>query len=150
MATSALTPEFLAVSESRTAQRQLGFWPNLFTCWQQPLETGAFASCAALAQGASLMASSSGLDFPHALAPSTLSRQLVHITATNPRMQMNFIGASIFVFLCLTSSQFTSWKFSQVFSSSHNATMQKSDYRISLFILESEQKMWVFHSSTYP
>jgi hypothetical protein len=31
MAVSILTPDALAVSESITAQRQLGFWPILFT-----------------------------------------------------------------------------------------------------------------------
>jgi len=68
-AISGFTPDILAVFESITAQRQLGFWPILFTWLQQLAETGAFASCAADAQGTSLKASLSGLDFPHSPAP---------------------------------------------------------------------------------
>jgi len=95
-AISGLTPELLAVSESMIAHRQLGFWPIFFTWRQQLSDTSAFSSCAAVAQGASFIASLSGEDFPHALAPSTLSSPAMLTTITsNPRRQMNFIGASI-------------------------------------------------------
>lgn len=67
MATSGLMPELLAVSESKTAHRQLGFWPIFFTWTQQLSDTAAFSSCAATAQGASFIASLSGEDFPQAL-----------------------------------------------------------------------------------
>ncbi|KAH7855194.1 hypothetical protein Vadar_022285 [Vaccinium darrowii] len=59
----------LAVLESITAQRQLGFWHSFFTLRQQPLEGVAFSFIAAGPQGASLKASASGEDFPHSPAP---------------------------------------------------------------------------------
>lgn len=96
MATSGLIPELFAVLESKTAQRQLGFWPMLFAWRQQVLETAAFTSTAASAQGASLKASLSGVDFPHGLvAPSTFSRTVVQTNRSKPRTKTNFIGASI-------------------------------------------------------
>jgi hypothetical protein len=97
IAISGLTPELLAVSESMTAHRQLGFWPILFTWTQQLLETAAFSSSAAVAQGASFKASLSGVDFPHALAPSILSTPAMPTITSNPRRQTNLfiIGPSI-------------------------------------------------------
>nr|POF23143.1 hypothetical protein CFP56_66207 [Quercus suber] len=95
IAISGLIPELLAVLESMTAHRQAGVWPMIFTCWQQLSGTAAFTSCAAVAQGASFIASLSGVDFPHALAPSTFSRPAMLTSTSKPRRQMNFIGAAI-------------------------------------------------------
>lgn len=98
-ATSGLTPELLAVLESMTAQRQLGFCPILLTWRQQLLETGAFTSWAADMQGASLKASLSGETFPHSLAPSTLPevmKMLMRTTMSSRRVKFQlFIGVSM-------------------------------------------------------
>lgn len=69
MAISGLIPAILAVLESITGQRQLGFWHSFFTLRQQPLEGVAFSFIAAGPQGASLKASASGEDFLHSPAP---------------------------------------------------------------------------------
>ncbi|GLT75868.1 hypothetical protein SLA2020_475620 [Shorea laevis] len=97
MAISGLTPEALAVLESMTAQRQLGFCPILFTYAQQLAETAAFSSYAASKQGTSFIASSSGRVFPHCPAASTLSRPQMLVATTSPRRKMNFSGAAISV-----------------------------------------------------
>ena len=72
IAISGSIPELLAVFESITAHRQAGFCSIFLTLAQHWLETEAFSSCAADAQGASLNASLSGVVvFPHSPAPST-------------------------------------------------------------------------------
>lgn len=99
-AISGFTPDILAVFESITAQRQLGFWPILFTWLQQLAETGACASCAADAQGNSFKASLSALDFPHSPAPYAPLNWLTPRIARNAMRQMYFIGASISSIQC--------------------------------------------------
>lgn len=87
MATSGLLPELLAVFDSITAQRQLGFCQSRFTCEQHLSLTGVCTSWAAMAQGYSLKASMSGLVFlPHSPAPSTLPTTR---TASSPKRKGN-------------------------------------------------------------
>lgn len=69
---SGFAPELLAVEESMAAQRHFGFLPISFTRTQQVEDTLADLSCAAIAQGASFMASLSGGFLPHSPAPSTV------------------------------------------------------------------------------
>lgn len=73
---SGFAPELLAVEESMTAQRHFGFCPICFTRAQQVGDTLADVSCAAIAQGASFMASLSGGFRPHSPAPSTMVLRL--------------------------------------------------------------------------
>lgn len=95
MAIWGLIPDALAVLESKTAQRQLGFWPIFFTSAQQLSETGAFSSCAAIAQGASIIASASGDDFPH--SPAASRPAMLSTTTSSPSRQMNFTDTAILV-----------------------------------------------------
>ena len=99
IAISGLTPENLAMLESTTAQRQLGFWIIFFTWRQQLLETAAFLSLAAVAQGINFKAWLSGEDFPQAPAPSTFSKLERLITKSNPTRKMKLFGYSIAQFI---------------------------------------------------
>lgn len=73
---SGFAPEFLAVEESMTAQRHLGFLPICLIRSQQVADTLEDLSCAAIAQGASFMASLSGGFLPHSPAPWTVVLRL--------------------------------------------------------------------------
>lgn len=70
MAASGLTPAALAVGESKTAQRHLGFLPILLIWRQQLLDTAALASRAGTAHGTSCTATLSGDILPHAPPPA--------------------------------------------------------------------------------
>lgn len=103
-AISGLDPELLAVLESITAQRQLGFCPIFFTWAQQLLDTGAFWFCEAEMHGASLKASESGEAFPHSPAPFTEHKPRRQKDKINATRMNRFTGISMVLIECRKSS----------------------------------------------